>query len=134
MELFITAWLQNIEIELRTVTNLTSFFDEETAQLMDTLGKRKSFTSQYLLAPTLCTVAHLCGESIINPWLDWTEPSIIFASSIGSAGTNKSSAASAVKDGLYEYSTAVLGESAAYTVINECKFHFYCYKAVFSVK
>ena len=103
--------------------SLRDVFDTVTADSLDNISSANSIPAEFLLPPFLAACGHFLGKSVISPWGTWKQPAIIYSTTVGFTGTNKSAAMDLMKNAIQEVE-AVQGISFQHSRINQCKYIF----------
>ncbi|CAG2188948.1 unnamed protein product [Mytilus edulis] len=85
---------------------ITDPFDELTNCTLKNLATANSVPVEYIFPPFITAVFHFLNKSEIISWGSWYQPSIIYSSTVGFTGTNKTAAMDAVRNGIMDVESA----------------------------
>ncbi|VDI29258.1 Hypothetical predicted protein [Mytilus galloprovincialis] len=85
---------------------ITDPFDELTNCTLKNLATANSVPVEYIIPPFITAVSHFLNKSEINSWGSWYQPSIIYSSTVGFTGTNKTAAMDAVRNAIMDVESA----------------------------
>ena len=100
---------------------INDVFDQTTAETLENIASANSIPPEFLVPPFLAACGHFLGKSVISPWGTWKQPAIIYSTTVGFTGTNKSAAMDVIKHSIQEVEE-VQGIPFQNSRINQCKF------------
>lgn len=104
-------------------------FDFKTGETSENSSSANSIPPEFLLPPFLAACGHFFGQWVVCPWGTWKQPAIIYPTTVGFTGTNKSAAMDVIKEAIKE---SAQGLSVQNSRINQCKkiriIFFFCTK------
>lgn len=77
-------------------------FDFKTGETSENSSSANSIPPEFLLPPFLAACGHFLGQSVVCPWGTWKQPAIIYSTTVGFTGTNKSAAMDVIKEAIKE--------------------------------
>ncbi|XP_062582873.1 uncharacterized protein LOC134244630, partial [Saccostrea cucullata] len=85
---------------------LRDVFDQKTGDMLENISSANSIPPEFLLPPFLAACGHFLGKSVVCPWGTWKQPAIIYSTTVGFTGTNKSAAIEIIKGAIQEVESA----------------------------
>lgn len=100
---------------------LGDVFDDLTYKVLKNEASQCSVPLEFMVPPLITATSHFLNKSDINPWGSWIQPGIIYSTTVGFTGTNKTAALDRIRDAITDVEAAV-GLSDFSSKINQCKY------------
>ena len=100
--------------------HIEDVFDVITAKTIANISSATCVPAEFVIPPFITGLSHFLNKSEIRPWGTWSQPAIIYCSTVGFTGTNKTAAMDVIRTAISNVENAQ-GMAEQASRLNQCK-------------